>query len=507
MRWNALAMVVQANRASSEYGGHIASYASAATLYEVGFNHFWRAKSAAHPGDMVYMQGHSSPGIYARAYLEGRLDEAQLLRFRQEVRRRRTVLLSASVAHAGFLAISDRVDGPGSDDGDFPGAVRALSRASRHRAGDGSQGLGVSRRRRDGRARVDGRAHHAGAREARQPHFRHQLQPAASRRSGARQRQDHPGARGGVSRRRLERHQGAVGIALGSAARARPQGTAQAPDGRVRRRRVPEFQVQGRRLHARAFLRQVSRAEGNGREHVRRGDLAPEPRRPRSAEGVCRLRRGGRQQGHADGDSREDREGLRPRQGRRGAERRAPAEEARTRRTSRPSATASTSRSPTRRSPASRSASRRPTARRCATCRSAAARSAAICRRATRRRRRWLCRRSRRSARCSRARGEREISTTMALVRILTTLVKDKNIGKHVVPIIPDEARTFGMEGMFRQIGIYSSVGPALHAAGRRSAHVLPRGQAGTDSRGGHQRGRAACAPGSPPRPPTRITA
>src|SRR5580693_5015375 len=86
LRWNALAMVVQANRVSSEYGGHIASYASAATLYEVGFNHFWRAKSPAHPGDMVFMQGHSSPGIYARAYLEGRLDEAQLLRFRQEVR-------------------------------------------------------------------------------------------------------------------------------------------------------------------------------------------------------------------------------------------------------------------------------------------------------------------------------------------------------------------------------------------------------------------------------------
>jgi pyruvate dehydrogenase E1 component len=86
IRWNALAMVVHANRLSSEYGGHIASYASAATLYEVGFNHFWRAHSAAHPGDMVFVQGHSSPGIYARAYLEGRLDESQLLRFRQEVK-------------------------------------------------------------------------------------------------------------------------------------------------------------------------------------------------------------------------------------------------------------------------------------------------------------------------------------------------------------------------------------------------------------------------------------
>src|ERR1700726_2753706 len=86
IRWNALAMVVQANRTNSEYGGHIATYASAATLYEVGFNHFWRARSPAHPGDMIYMQGHSSPGIYARAYLEGRLDESQLQRFRQEVR-------------------------------------------------------------------------------------------------------------------------------------------------------------------------------------------------------------------------------------------------------------------------------------------------------------------------------------------------------------------------------------------------------------------------------------
>jgi pyruvate dehydrogenase E1 component len=85
IRWNAMAMVVQANRQSSEYGGHIASYASAATLYEVGFNHFWRAPGDSHPGDMVFMQGHSSPGIYARAFLEGRLTEEHLRRFREEV--------------------------------------------------------------------------------------------------------------------------------------------------------------------------------------------------------------------------------------------------------------------------------------------------------------------------------------------------------------------------------------------------------------------------------------
>jgi pyruvate dehydrogenase E1 component len=84
IRWNAMAMVVQANRMSSEYGGHLSSYASSATLYEVGFNHFWRAASDKHPGDMIFMQGHSSPGVYARAYLEGRLSEEQLRHFRQE---------------------------------------------------------------------------------------------------------------------------------------------------------------------------------------------------------------------------------------------------------------------------------------------------------------------------------------------------------------------------------------------------------------------------------------
>ncbi|HEX7111950.1 MAG TPA: pyruvate dehydrogenase (acetyl-transferring), homodimeric type, partial [Mizugakiibacter sp.] len=85
IRWNAMAMVVRANRKPGELGGHIASFASSATLYDVGFNHFWRAPSAEHPGDLVFHQGHSSPGIYSRAFLEGRIDEATLDRFRNEV--------------------------------------------------------------------------------------------------------------------------------------------------------------------------------------------------------------------------------------------------------------------------------------------------------------------------------------------------------------------------------------------------------------------------------------
>jgi pyruvate dehydrogenase E1 component len=85
IRWNALATVLRANKESSELGGHIASFQSAATLYDVGFMHFWHAATEQHGGDLVYMQGHSSPGLYARAYLEGRLTEEQMLHFRQEV--------------------------------------------------------------------------------------------------------------------------------------------------------------------------------------------------------------------------------------------------------------------------------------------------------------------------------------------------------------------------------------------------------------------------------------
>jgi pyruvate dehydrogenase E1 component len=85
VRWNAVAMVLRGGKKDLELGGHIASFASAATLYDVGFNHFWNAPSETHGGDLIYVQGHSSPGVYARAYLDGRLTEAQLDMFRQEV--------------------------------------------------------------------------------------------------------------------------------------------------------------------------------------------------------------------------------------------------------------------------------------------------------------------------------------------------------------------------------------------------------------------------------------
>ncbi len=85
IRWNAASLVVRANRKSSELGGHIASFASSATLYDVGFNHFWRAPSHEHGGDLIFFQGHIAPGIYARSFMEGRLSADDLDKFRQEV--------------------------------------------------------------------------------------------------------------------------------------------------------------------------------------------------------------------------------------------------------------------------------------------------------------------------------------------------------------------------------------------------------------------------------------
>jgi hypothetical protein len=153
----------------------------------------------------------------------------------------------------------------------------------RHQGHQRPQGLGVPRRRRMRRA-GDARRDHAGRpREARQPDLRHQLQPAAARRAGARQRQDHPGAGRALPRRRLERHQGGLGRRLGSAAGKGRDGPACQADGRSGRRPVPEVHRDARLVHSRALLRQVSGAAGAGRkllgreaEKLRRGGHDPE---------------------------------------------------------------------------------------------------------------------------------------------------------------------------------------------------------------------------------------
>ena len=259
VRWNAMAMVVRANRLSDGIGGHISTYASAATLYEVGFNHFFKGKKD-NEGDIIYFQGHASPGIYARAYLEGRISRRAAPVLPPRAERQRTFVVPASVADAGLLGVPDGLDGARPDHGDLPGALPALPRGSRLEEAEPPEGVGLPRRRRMRRAGVARRDQPCGAREAREPHLRHQLQPAAARRSGPRQRPDHPGARGGVPRRRLERDQGDLGQRLGSAARQGPRRPPRQADGRGRRRPVPEV----RRRERRATCASISSARIRG---------------------------------------------------------------------------------------------------------------------------------------------------------------------------------------------------------------------------------------------------
>ena len=277
-----MAMVVQANRESSELGGHIASFASAATLYEVGFNHFWRAPTEEHGGDLVYIQGHSAPGVYARAFLEGRLQEEDLHRFRQEADgtglssyphpwlmpsfwQFPTVSMglrarSRAIYHARFMRYLDNrgllnTEGrkvwcfAGDGEMDEPESLGAITLAAREQLDNLIFVVNCNLQRLDGPVRGNGKI----------------IQEL----------------RGGVPGRGMERHQGDLGLVLGCPPHARLQGPAAPADGGSGRRRVPELQGQGRRLYAREFLREVSRAEADGRQPERRRHLAPEPGRPR----------------------------------------------------------------------------------------------------------------------------------------------------------------------------------------------------------------------------------
>ncbi len=278
LRWNAMAMVTRANRELPGIGGHISTYASAATLWEIGFNHFWRGRTDDFLGDFIFFQGHGAPGIYARAFLEGRLTDRDLQNFRRELSEGGGL---SSYPHPylmpDFWQFPTVSMGLGPADRDLPRALQPLPRRPRPARALRRQGLGPARRRRDGRARVARRHHPRRARATGQPHLRHQLQPAAPRRPRARQRQDHPGTRGRLPRRRLVRDQGHLGRRLGPPPRARHQRQAPAAPGRGPRRRDAALHRQRRRLHPRALLRQVPRAARTGRRLQRRADPQAAP--------------------------------------------------------------------------------------------------------------------------------------------------------------------------------------------------------------------------------------
>ena len=217
-RWNAMAMVVNANHGDSGVGGHISSYASMATLYEVAYNHFFRGGDDGRLADMVYFQGHATPGNYARAFLECRLDEGHLHNFRKELAEGGGL---SSYPHPYLMP----------DFWQFPTVsmglgpimsiyqarfIRYLQRARLAQSRTRSRGSGLS----SATAKRDepetlGAITLAARENLDNLDLGRQLQFAAPRRPGARQRQNHPGTGRRLPRRGLERHQGHLGLRLG----------------------------------------------------------------------------------------------------------------------------------------------------------------------------------------------------------------------------------------------------------------------------------------------------
>jgi pyruvate dehydrogenase E1 component len=457
MRWNAIATVLQANKESSELGGHIASYQSAATLYEVGFNHFWHAPSEEHGGDLIYMQGHSSPGVYARAFLEGRLSEEDLLGFRQEVSKGGL----SSYPHPWLMP----------DFWQFPtvsmglGPIMAIyqARFMKYLTGRGladtsrPQGVGLPRRRRDRRAESLGAISLAG---------RESLDNLIFVVNCNLQRLDGPVRGNGKIIQELETvfrgagwnvlkviwgsrwdallaadHEGLL-CAHGGGVDGDYQ-TYKSRDGAYVREHFfgtsPELREMVETCpttrSGRSTAAASTRARSTRPTRRRRDHRPPTVILAKTIKGY-----GMGEAGEGQNITHQQKKMTRTRCWR--------------------SATASSCRSPTSRSHIAqfykppddspemeflRERARAlggslPARRRKA---GAAADAGALGVPVT-------ARRDRRAARSP---------TTMSFVRILSTILRDKQLGKHVVPIVPDESRTFGMEGMFRQLGIFSQLG------------------------------------------------
>ncbi|MGO8857029.1 MAG: pyruvate dehydrogenase (acetyl-transferring), homodimeric type [Steroidobacteraceae bacterium] len=458
IRWNALAMVVQANRKNSEYGGHIATYASAATLYEVGFNHFWRAKSAAHPGDMIFMQGHSAPGIYARAYLEGRFDESQLLRFRQEVRGGglssyphpwlmpefwqfptvsmglgpMTAIFQARfvryLEHRGIVPPSDRKVWAFLGDGemDEPESMGALTMPVREQLDNLIFVINCNLQRLDGPVRGNGK-------------IIQELEAAflgagwnvikvlwGSRWDPLLERDQ----KGLLKRLMEECVDGEYqNFKSKGGAYTREHFFGKYPELKEMVANMSDEEIwhlnRGGHDAHKVYAAYASAMANKGAPTVILAKTVKGYGLGKAAEGINAAHQ---QKKLGDEDLKEVRDRFNIQisdEEITGLAFRKPAADSEEMKYLQQHRAALGGYVP------ARSSSAPPLAVPPLEAFSALLEGS----------------------------GDREISTTMALVRILTMLIKDKNIGKHVVPIVPDEARTFGMEGMFRQVGIYSSVG------------------------------------------------
>lgn len=458
IRWNAMAMVVQANRRSSEYGGHIASYASSATLYEVGFNHFWRAADEKQRGDLIYIQGHCAPGIYARAFLEGRLSEDQLNHFRREVGGKGL----SSYPHPWLMP----------DFWQFPtvsmglGPMMAIYQARfmrylQHR------GIAEQKNRKVWAFLGDGEMDEPESMGALTMPVREKLDNLVFVINCNLQRLDGPVRGNGKIIQELESAFAGAGWNVIKVVWGSRWDPLLAQDAKGLLRKVMEDCVDGEYQNFKAA----------GGEYVRENFFGKYPELKEmvanmSDEEIWSLDRGGLDaikvfaaydkamrtegrptvilaktiKGFGMGAAGEGKMAAHQAKKLGGDDLKAFRD-----RFNIPVSDEDIDDVPYYKPPEDSEEIRYMHERRKALAGYLPARypdSVKLKIPALEDFKQQL-----------ESSGEREISTTMALVRMLSKLVKDKNIGRYVVPIVPDEARTFGMEGMFRQVGIYSSVG------------------------------------------------
>ncbi|MEM7021418.1 MAG: pyruvate dehydrogenase (acetyl-transferring), homodimeric type, partial [Pseudomonadota bacterium] len=456
-RWNAMATVVRRNKESSEYGGHIASFASSAVLYDVGLNHFWRTRTDDHGGDLVFFQGHAIPGIYARSFMEGRLTAEQMDNFRSEVDGRGlssyphpwlmpdywqfpTVSMGLGPLMAiyqarfmkylhnrGLIDMSDRKVWAFLGDGemDEPESLGAISLAAREDLDNLIFVINCNLQRLDGPVRgnakiiqeLEGEFRGAGWNVIKllwgsgwDPLLRQDEQGVLRRLMQETVDGDYQAfkSKGGAYTR--ENFFGRYPETAAMVADMTDEEIWQLQRGGHDARKVYAAMYRAARTHGQPTVLLVKTVKGYGMGEAGEGQNITHQQK-KMAEEHLRAFRDRFEIPVSDEDlpkaplvelSDEQKAYLEARRTRLGGP------------------------FPVRRWRDSRELE----------IPGLEALNAQL-----------------------KGTGDREISTTMAFVRIMTTLCRDKKIGKHVVPIVPDESRTFGMEGMFRQLGIYSTKG------------------------------------------------
>ena len=452
-------MVLRANTQFPGIGGHLSTYASSASLYEVGFNHFFRGKDGEGSGDQIFYQGHAAPGIYARAFLEGRLTEDQLDHFRREGAP--GVGLS-SYPHPRLMP----------DFWEYPtvsmglGPISAIYQARFNRYLQ-NRGLLDTSSSRVWAFLGDGETDEPESLGALNVAAREGLDNLTFVVNCNLQRLDGPVRGNGKIIQELEAAFRGAGWNVIKVIWAREwdELLARDVDGVLVQQmndtldgEFQKFSVAGGAYIREHFFGPDQRLRKLVEHLVRRRPRQAAPRRPRLPQGVRRVQGRDRVQGRADGHPRQDREGLDPRPGRRGPQHHPPGEEAVR------EGAADLPRSAPAADPGRRAQGRAvlPPGPR--------VRGGRVPARATRgaRRRDPQAGRPLEAAAGAGARGRRRssppaarppVSTTMVFTRILRNLIRDKELGPRIVPIIPDEARTFGMDPLFKEVGIYAALG------------------------------------------------